>query len=118
MFRHSIFFIFFVVLAGCAQIPEEKADERDPLQSFNRPMYDFNMDVLDAYILRPAAVGYVTVTPTPVRRSVVNFTDNITAPTDMVNAGLQGKPGNMGISLARFLAASYTHLTLPTNREV
>ncbi|WP_404338997.1 VacJ family lipoprotein [Pseudoalteromonas mariniglutinosa] len=106
MLRNSLFLIFIGMLAGCAQVPEEKIDQRDPLQSLNRPIYDFNMDVLDAYILRPVAVGYVAVTPVPIRQSIVNFTDNITAPTDMVNAGLQGKAGNAGISLARFLINS------------
>lgn len=95
-----------MVLGGCAQVPDEKVDERDPLQSFNRPMYDFNMDVLDAYLLRPVAVGYVAVTPVPVRSSIVNFTDNISAPTDVINASLQGKAGNAGISMARFLVNS------------
>ena len=106
MLRQSLIILGLLVSAGCAQVPEEKADERDPLQSFNRPMYDFNMDVLDAYILRPVAVGYVAVTPTPVRRSLVNFTDNISAPTDVINATLQGKAGNAGISIARFLVNS------------
>ncbi|HEA15433.1 MAG: MlaA family lipoprotein [Pseudoalteromonas prydzensis] len=106
MLRQSLVLLALLVLAGCAQVPDEKVDERDPLQSFNRPMYDFNMDVLDAYVLRPVAVGYVAVTPTPVRRSVVNFTDNISAPTDVINASLQGKAGNAGISVARFLVNS------------
>jgi phospholipid-binding lipoprotein MlaA len=106
MLRQSLVLFGLLVLAGCAQVPDEKIDERDPLQSFNRPMYDFNMDVLDAYVLRPVAVGYVAVTPTPVRRSIVNFTGNISAPTDVINATLQGKAGNAGVSLARFLVNS------------
>jgi phospholipid-binding lipoprotein MlaA len=106
MLKHSFTFLCLLVLAGCAQVPQSKVDERDPLQSINRPLYDFNMDVLDAYILRPAAVGYITVTPAPVRRSVVHFTDNITAPVDMINAGLQGKAGNASVSLARLLVNS------------
>ena len=106
MLKQSLVLFGLLVLSGCVQVPDEKMDERDPLQSFNRPMYDFNMDVLDAYVLRPVAVGYVAVTPTPVRHSVVNFTDNISAPTDMINATLQGKVGNAGISVARFLVNS------------
>ncbi|NMM40221.1 MlaA family lipoprotein [Pseudoalteromonas arctica] len=106
MLRQSLVLFGLLVLAGCTQVPNEKIDERDPLQSFNRSMYDFNMDVLDAYVLRPVAVGYVAVTPTPVRRSIVNFTGNISAPTDVINATLQGKAGNAGVSLARFLVNS------------
>ncbi|TMN34984.1 VacJ family lipoprotein [Pseudoalteromonas sp. S2755] len=95
-----------LTIVGCAQVPEEKKDPRDPFQSLNRPLYDFNMDVLDAYILRPVAKGYVAVTPAPVRSSVVNFTTNIAAPTDAVNAALQGKPDHMAINVARFLVNS------------
>ena len=68
MLKHSFTFLCLLVLAGCAQVPQSKVDDRDPLQSINRPLYDFNMDVLDAYILRPATVGYITVTPAPVRQ--------------------------------------------------
>jgi len=106
MLVRGLLLVVAMVLSGCAQVPDEKVDERDPLQSFNRPMYDFNMDVLDAYLLRPVAVGYVAVTPVPVRSSIVNFTDNISAPTDVINASLQGKAGNAGISMARFLVNS------------
>ncbi len=95
-----------LMLAACAQVPEEKQDPRDPLQAINRPVYDFNMDVLDAYLLRPAAVAYVNVTPQPVRTGLVHFTENLQAPTDVVNAALQGKTANTGISLARFLINS------------
>ncbi|MBE0367450.1 VacJ family lipoprotein [Pseudoalteromonas sp. MMG013] len=98
--------IALTILSGCTSVPEEKKDERDPLQSINRPIYDFNMDVLDTYILRPAAQGYLAVTPTPVRAGLVNFTTNIAAPIDAVNAGLQGKPGDMGVNVARFLINS------------
>ncbi len=95
-----------LVLTGCASIPEEKRDERDPLQSINRPIYDFNMDVLDEYVLRPAAVGYLKVTNEPVRNSVNNFVVNLDAPIDVVNAGLQAKPERAGINLGRFLINS------------
>ncbi|WP_372760261.1 VacJ family lipoprotein [Pseudoalteromonas sp.] len=106
MLKHGFTYLLLLVLAGCAQIPESQQDERDPLQSINRPVYDFNMDILDTYILRPTAVGYITVTPAPVRQSLVHFTNNISAPVDMINAGLQGKAGNASVSLARFLVNS------------
>jgi phospholipid-binding lipoprotein MlaA len=98
--------LVLTILSGCSTVPEEKKDERDPFQSFNRPVYDFNMDVLDTYILRPAAQGYLTYTPAPIRTGIVNFTTNISAPIDAVNAGLQGKPGDMGVNIARFLINS------------
>lgn len=103
MLKHKLVAGLALIFVGCAQVPAEKEDPRDPLQSVNRPLYDFNMDVLDAYILRPVTVGYVEITPAPVRRSIANFTDNIGAPTDAVNAALQGKADRTGISMARFL---------------
>ena len=92
-----------LLLTGCAQVPPEKQDPRDPLQSVNRPIYDFNMDVLDAYVLRPVAIGYTKVTPQPVRNSLVNATNNLDAPIDATNSLLQGKVSNSGVNLARFL---------------
>jgi len=106
MLKHCFTFLCLLALAGCVQVPENKVDERDPLQSINRPLYDFNFNVLDAYLLRPTAVGYVAVTPMPVRQSISHFTTNISAPTDIINSGLQGKTGNVGINLARFLINS------------
>ena len=95
-----------LLLIGCAQVPPEKQDPRDPLQSVNRPIYDFNMDVLDAYVLRPVAIGYTKVTPQPVRNSLVNATNNLDAPIDATNSLLQGKVSNSGVNLARFLVNS------------
>ncbi|MBD1582265.1 MlaA family lipoprotein [Pseudoalteromonas sp. S16_S37] len=95
-----------IVMSGCVSVPAEKQDERDPIQALNRPIYDFNMDVLDTYILRPVTVGYVEVMPQPVRTGLVNFTTNLTTPTDAINAGLQGKPASMGVNVARFLVNS------------
>ncbi|WP_125564103.1 MlaA family lipoprotein [Pseudoalteromonas rubra] len=106
MYKKLVGVALALILSGCAQVPEEKQDPRDPLQSLNRPLYDFNMDVLDAYILRPAAKGYIAITPAPVRSSLVNFTTNLSAPTDAVNAALQAKPGDAGVNVARFLVNS------------
>lgn len=105
MFNKSVVLFILVLLSGCASVPPEKQDPRDPLQSINRPVYDFNMDILDTYILRPAAVGYLHI-PQPVRSSMVNFTTNIGAPTDAINAALQGKTADTGVSIARFLVNS------------
>jgi phospholipid-binding lipoprotein MlaA len=95
-----------MLLTGCAQVPPDKEDPRDPLQSLNRPIYDFNMDVLDAYVLRPVAVGYTKVTPQPVRSGLVNATNNLDAPIDATNSLLQGKVSNSGVNVARFLVNS------------
>ncbi|CAH9054503.1 Intermembrane phospholipid transport system lipoprotein MlaA [Pseudoalteromonas holothuriae] len=106
MFKPFLAAFAAVVICGCSSIPIEKQDDRDPLQTLNRPIYDFNMDVIDSYILRPVTVGYVAITPQPVRTGLVNFTTNLTTPTDAINAALQGKPESLGINTARFLINS------------
>jgi phospholipid-binding lipoprotein MlaA len=47
MLKQGLLLLCLLTLSGCAQVPESKYDERDPLQNVNRPIYDFNMDVLD-----------------------------------------------------------------------
>ena len=51
----------------------DTSDPRDPFEPVNREIWDFNWDVLDAYILRPITVTYVTVMPQPARTGLVNI---------------------------------------------
>ena len=102
-----------LVLTGCATKPAEPAkasaqyqDVRDPLESLNRPLWDFNYDILDHYLLRPVTVGYITVVPKPARKGLVNAVNNLGEPASFVNAGLQAKPSNAAISAGRFLVNS------------
>jgi phospholipid-binding lipoprotein MlaA len=98
--------VVVLVLTGCAQVPPEKEDDRDPLQSVNRPIYDFNFDILDAYLLRPVTIGYTRVTPQVVRTSLINTTNNLDTPIDATNALFQGKVSDSGVNVARFLINS------------
>ena len=68
------------------------SSDDDPLEPFNRAIFGFN-EVIDDAVLEPVAKGYRAITPDPVEDSVSNFFNNLGA-------------------------VSYTHLTLPTNREV
>ncbi|WP_334057310.1 MlaA family lipoprotein [Alteromonas sp. S005] len=104
-------------LGGCAtndaqsQLQEAKtntavvdtSDPRDPLEPVNREIWDFNWDVLDAYILRPITVTYVTIMPQPARTGLVNITDNLQEPANFLNNLAQGKVDDGLDSLARFL---------------
>jgi len=93
-----------LLLAGCATTtpPPEERDPRDPWEPYNRNMYQFNSAV-DRALIRPLAVGYGKVTPAPVRRGVGNFFTNIRSPVDQINLLLQGRPGDAGTELTRFL---------------
>jgi len=93
-----------LLVAGCATTapPPDERHPRDPWEPYNRNMFQFN-DAVDRAIVRPLAVGYGRITPAPVRRSVQNFFTNIRSPVDQINLLLQGRPGNAGTELGRFL---------------
>lgn len=104
-----------ILLSGCASKPDNGQagqqqanyqDNRDPLETINRPLWDFNYDILDKYLLRPATVGYMTVVPKPARKGLVNVANNLNEPASFVNGTLQAKPDRAAISAGRFLVNS------------
>lgn len=80
----------------------DPAPASDPWESFNRPVFTFN-DYIDRFFLEPVAKGYDFVTPRFVQRFIDNFFDNVHTPINGVNALLQGKPGDAGRAMGRFL---------------
>lgn len=81
-------------------------DPRDPFERVNRSLWDFNYDILDAYILRPVTVGYMTVVPKPARKGLINIVDNLGEPASFLNSLLQAKPEKAAVSAGRFLVNS------------
>ena len=77
-----------LALQACASVPN--ADARDPWESMNRRVYNFN-DVLDKVAIKPAAKVYVNVLPSPVRTGIHNFLGNLGDVWSMVNSALQLK---------------------------
>ncbi len=77
----------------------------DPYEKFNRTMFTFN-DKLDHWILRPVAQGYDTITPSPIRRCVTNFFDNLDTLTTIPNDLLQGKTAYFVADTWRFMINS------------
>ena len=92
-------------LAGCATLPNGKADPRDRFERFNRSVYKFNT-ALDHAILRPVAREYVKVTPQPVRTGINNVLTNLAYPVTLVNSFLQGKFHDGMSDAARLLVNS------------
>ena len=88
-----------VMLAGCA-IAKPRTD--DPLEKYNRKVYQFN-DRLDKAVVRPVAMGYRKITNPPVRRSVSDFFTNIRMPITVANDLLQARPKQALQSSGRFL---------------
>lgn len=77
-----------LALSACAHRPAD--DPADPLEPINRGVYKFNYTA-DRYVLRPAAKGYVAVTPDWAREGVTNFFANLFYPTTIINDFLQAK---------------------------
>lgn len=77
----------------------------DPISGFNRVMFTFN-DKLYFWLLKPVAIGYRTVLPSPVRVGVKNFFHNLLMPVRLVNCVLQGKKDAAEAEFGRFLVNS------------
>jgi len=87
-----------LLLAGCASGPN--ANPKDPLEPFNRSMFEFN-DALDRTVFKPVATAYRDVTPDLARRGVGNFFNNIEDAWSFVNNVLQLKGEGALSSLMR-----------------
>lgn len=104
-----------LLLGGCSSTQDERVaaeqnnvetDERDPIENFNRPIFDFNWKVLDEYILKPVATGYGNYVPAPVRTGLLNVALNLEEPVTLVNDVLQFKIKDAGVATGRFLINS------------
>jgi phospholipid-binding lipoprotein MlaA len=105
MIRLCSLLLVALAAAGCASAPAGNPVEHDPWESMNRGLYAFNEGV-DKISFKPLAKGYVKVFPSSVRRSVTNFSRNLTTPGSAINNFLQGKPAHGFQELARFFVNS------------
>ena len=97
-----VFMFTTVFLGGCATIDEEYRDPRDPYESFNRAMYNFN-DGLDRVLMKPLGKGYKAITPAPVDRGITNFFSNLNDVVSAVNNLLQFKLTRAASDVGRVL---------------
>ncbi len=77
----------------------------DPLESFNRGVYEFN-DTIDRVALKPLARGYRKVVPEPLQLMVRNFFGNLGDVVTAANNLLQAKPRAALIDLSRVVINS------------
>ena len=82
-----------------------KANDADPLEGYNRVMFDVNHGI-DTVLLKPVAQGYRYITPSPIRMRIGNISDNLQEPVSMVNAFLQGDFDQGSRNFFRFLINS------------
>lgn len=76
--------------------------DSDPLESFNEKMFWFNREILDRFILKPAATAWDFVLPDPVQKGVHNVFDNLAVVRRVVNNALQLKFTGAAKEVARF----------------
>ena len=102
-----------VLLSGCATPPPaddpdavaEYKDNNDPLEPTNRVFYAVN-DALDVVIIKPVALGYRAVVPSPLRTGVHNALSNLGAPLTLANDVMQARPARARVTLTRFVINS------------
>lgn len=92
-----------LLLQACATVANP--DRRDPLESMNRSIFDFN-DKVDRYALEPIAKGYQAVTPDFFRRGVGNFFNNLDDVWSIFNNAIQGRKDDTGDSIGRVMVNS------------
>lgn len=97
----GIFLIFlcFISLFGCATTNTH--NPVDPLEPFNRTMFQFNESV-DRAVFKPTAQAYRAVIPKGVRTVLGNVFSNIGEIFNIANNLLQGKPIETTESFMRF----------------
>jgi phospholipid-binding lipoprotein MlaA len=77
-------------------------NENDPLEPFNRAVFQVNL-FLDRLILKPVAIMYRNATPEFVRDGVDNFLANLRTPVVLANDLLQGQFEQGRLTLGRFM---------------
>lgn len=102
--KHLCLPVLLVNLSACATL-EGPPDPNDPLERYNRSMYQFN-DKVDKYVLKPVAQGYDAVMPNFVQKGVSNFFSNLDDVVVIANDLLQFKLGQMAADTGRFVVNS------------
>lgn len=101
MTRFLLVALLALSAGACSSSPDDPyADPRDPFETVNRDLWDFNQE-LDEAILWPAAQAYGNI-PEPGRRGLRNLVDNLGEPSYLLNNALQGKAADAGVSFWRF----------------
>lgn len=77
----------------------------DPLEGLNRKVFRLNQ-FLDRIVIRPAAMVYTHVVPSPIRKGLKHAIDNLGEPAIFVNDVLQGHAGEAARTVTRFVCNS------------
>lgn len=78
---------------------------RDPVEGYNRFMYNVNEKLYD-YFFEPVARGYRNVVHEEIRLALKNMFDNALSPVKFVSSAIQGDMHKSGVVLSRFVLNS------------
>ncbi len=106
--RVVVIFAAAFLFAGCATPPKDDPEAlaefekaNDPIEPFNRVVFDFNMFV-DKLIFKPIATMYAGAMPEYGQERVHNVLANMRAPVVFINDVLQGEGERAGVTAGRF----------------
>lgn len=88
------------LLQACATVAHR--DPRDPLESWNRGVFQFN-DSVDRAVVKPVATAYRDGLPVWMRTGIHNFFDNLQDAWSGINSLLQFRGVNAADNLGRFV---------------
>lgn len=90
------------VPANRAVTPDYQANINDPIEPFNRAVFQFNRGI-DFLVIKPVTTVYTTIIPQFIRNGVSNFLVNLGTPVVMFNSLLQGDWTGFETSLHRLV---------------
>ncbi len=82
-------------------------EPNDPFEGVNRAIFAFNT-TLDRFLFEPIAISYTELTPEPIRDRVTTLLRNFQLPLSALHSLFQGKPGEAGTTVARFVTNGVT----------
>ena len=96
-----------LLLTACSSSIDPNTGERkDPLEGFNRAMWNVNYNYLDPYVVKPVAKGWRDYVPSPVKTGLVNVANNLDEPASFVNRLLEGEVKTATVNLAKRLGTT------------
>lgn len=93
-----------IALTGCANNNDAKqvSERNDSLEDFNRTMWKFNYNVIDRYVLEPAAKGWNNYVPKPISSGLAGIANNLDEPVSFINRLIEGEPKKAFVHFNRF----------------
>jgi phospholipid-binding lipoprotein MlaA len=89
-----------LALQACAAVPNK--DPRDPMEPWNRSVFEFN-DTVDRAVVKPVAKVYARVMPNWMRTGINNFFTNLDDVWSLVNNALQLRGADTADSFGRVI---------------